>query len=181
MTTFSAAILAEWPTAFQARFTALQDLNTGDAKIGLSKMFRRAYSHLYRGLKEPEFNRRRAGFQQPRLRHCWGYEQKRIRHLVTQGLLDGSESVSHTGRRFLIVRRDQVEALDQRDISEVNLSTAMVLLVLGKARLRELVRLLFPTAYRPASEHGYPPWRINRTEVETYLEIRCGPPQPPSA
>lgn len=206
VTTTAAAILANWPTAFQARFTALQDINADDTKAGLSKMFRRAYSHLYRGLKEPEFELVRLAFEQW-LTENWkgglairnrrlqeelvqkvrwipatkaaarlGVRAKRIRHLVTQGLLDGSESVSHTGRHFLLVRRDQVEALDQRDITEVNLSAAMELLGLGKVRLRELVRLLFPTAYRPASEHGYPPWRINRTEVETYLEIGADRP-----
>lgn len=210
VTSVAAAILLNWPAAFQARFTALQDLNVDDAKAGLSKIFKRAYSHLYRSLREPQFEPVRLAFEQW-LSENWkgglairnrrlqeelvrkvhwipatkaaarlGVRANRIRHLVSQGLLDGSESISNTGRRFLLVRRDQVEALDQRDISEVNLSTAMELLGLGKVRLRELIKLLFPTAYRPASEHGYPPWRINRTEVETYLEIGADRPSLPT-
>ena len=63
VTSVAAAILANWPTTFQARFTSLLDLNVDDAKAGLSKIFKRAYSHLYRGLKEPEFEPARLAFE----------------------------------------------------------------------------------------------------------------------
>lgn len=205
VTSVAAAILSSWPAAFHVRFSEIQEQSVGK-KVGLPKLFQRAYSYLYRGLKEPVFDTVRYAFEQwlvenwrggltlrnrrlaGQLLHRvhWipanvaaerlGVRVARIRRLVTEGMIDGHESYSATGRRFLLIRKEQVDELTHADLSEVDLTTAMEHLGLGKVRLRELLKLLFPSAYRPMSEYGFPPWRISRQDVERYLAIGDGLP-----
>ncbi|MGZ9569552.1 TniQ family protein [Alcaligenes nematophilus] len=205
VTSVAAAILSGWPTAFHVRFSEIQE-RSGGKKVGLPKLFQRAYSYLYKGLKEPAFDAVRYSFEQwlvenwrgglalrnrrlaGQLLHRvhWipanvaaerlGVRVARIRRLVSEGVIDGHESYSSTGRRFLLIRKEQVDELTHADLSEVDLTTAMEYLGLGKVRMRELLRLLFPSAYRPLSEYGFPPWRISRQDVERYLAIGEGLP-----
>lgn len=205
VTSVAAAILSGWPTAFHVRFSEIQE-RSGGKKVGLPKLFQRAYSYLYKGLKEPAFDAVRYSFEQwlvenwrgglalrnrrlaGQLLHRvhWipanvaaerlGVRVARIRRLVSEGVIDGHESYSSTGRRFLLIRKEQVDELTHADLSEVDLTTAMEYLGLGKVRMRELLRLLFPSAYRPLSEYGFPPWRISRQDVERYLAIGDGLP-----
>ncbi|WP_130024395.1 helix-turn-helix domain-containing protein [Pandoraea sp. XY-2] len=205
VTSVAAAILSGWPTAFHVRFSEIQE-RSGGKKVGLPKLFQRAYSYLYKGLKEPAFDAVRYSFEQwlvenwrgglalrnrrlaGQLLHRvhWipanvaaerlGVRVARIRRLVSEGVIDGHESYSSTGRRFLLIRKEQVDELTHADLSEVDLTTAMEYLGLGKVRMRELLRLLFPSAYRPLSEYGFPPWRISRQDVECYLAIGDGLP-----
>lgn len=201
VTSVAAAILSDWPRAFHARFSEVQAHSKG-LKIGLSGLFERAYRYLYRGLKESAFDAVRYAFElwlienwegglalrnrrltAPILGHVnWipakvaaeqlGVGTNRIRQLISNGDIDGNESYSETGRRFLMVRKEQIDKLTYIDLNEANMSTAMELLGLTKVRMRELLRLLFPSAYRAASEHGgFPPWRIRRQDIERYLQI----------
>lgn len=57
------------------------------------------------------------------------------------------------------------------EITEVDMKTAMECLGLGKVRMRRILGLLFPSAYRPRTENGLSTWRVNRSDVEHYLEI----------
>lgn len=109
--------------------------------------------------------------------HSLGVTQGRIRRLVAEGVLDGDESVSPAGRRFLMVRLDQVIAPSSEEVTEMDLATATEQLGLGRIRLRELVKLLFPNAYRAPSQKGSTQWRIRRGDVDAYLAIGLGLPE----
>lgn len=200
ITSFASVVLARWPEAFHECFSALQDAVKG-RKLGLQRAIQRPYYHLYNSLKEPCFDPLRNEFQgwvaqywrgslalrNGRLaEHIinnvqWipaklasdmlGIQKRQVEQLVRDGSLEGNESFSSTGRRFLMVRRDQVQNLTITDITEINLTDAMSILGIGKIRMRELVRLLFPSAYRPFSAKGFPPWRIYRKDVESYLDV----------
>lgn len=205
VTSTAAAMLADWPRFFHDRFSAIQRDREG-YKSGLPQTFCRAYSYLYKGLKEPAFQPVRDAFEAWLAQHWqggialrnrrlaarvindvqWiaaghaadrlGVPLARIRQLVSEGVIDGNETRSPKGRRFLMVRREEIEALNYEDLAEVNLNTAIERLGLGKVRMRELLRLLFPGAYRRYSAVGYAPWRISRQEMERYLEIGTGLP-----
>lgn len=200
VTSFAGAVLARWPDAFHECFSTMQNSTPG-RRAGLSTVLQRAYYYIYRGLRDPAFDPVRYCFEVWVMDHWrgalalrnrrltkhlldnvqWisakvaaarlGIQQRQIRQLVEDGTLQGDESTSATGRRFLMVRKEQVESLTSSDITEINLSAAITLLGISKIRMRELVRLLFPSAYRPLSAHGFPPWRIYRKDVDRLLEI----------
>ncbi|CAM4081244.1 helix-turn-helix domain-containing protein [Bordetella pseudohinzii] len=202
----AAAILGDWPKAFHDQLSAIQKM-AANKKQGLSKTFERTYRYIYRGLPPTVYRDVHAAFEQwvaefwrggvarrnrrladtlisqvqwtsaKAAAHRLGVTQGRIRRLVAEGILDGDESVSSAGRRFLMVRLDQVSALSSAEFTEMDLTTATEQLGLGKIRLRELVRLLFPNAYRAPSQKGSTQWRIRRGDVDAYLAIGLGLPE----
>lgn len=199
VTSLAAEILAGWPQRFDACWTRIQERAPGE-KAGLTGIFHQAYSYLYKGLKEDAFAPVRESFETWLGEHwkggvCrrnrrltarllasahWipgkvaadelGVSVNRLRGLVKEGLLDGQDSVSQMGRRFLMVRRDDVHRAASRLAGEMTLAEAIALLGMGKVRMRGMLRLLFPGARRIGDRNGMP-WCVPRGEVERLLSL----------
>lgn len=191
VSSLAAEILFQWPTSFKAAFSTIQELSVG-VKAGLNGMFGQAHLYLYRGLPDKGFspvhqafqewvaefwqggvakrNRRLAGALLDRVVWIPGkvaadklrISTKRLRSLIQEGLIDAQETVSATGRRFLVVRNDGLNQLGLHLAAEMDLTTAMTVLGLCKLRMQQLVRL---------GGHVSAPWIIPRDEVEDLLAI----------
>jgi hypothetical protein len=176
VTTLAAEILSHWPRSFHECWSRLQ-ANSAGGKSGLVGAFRQAYHYLYKGLPEGAFLPVRESFESWLGEHwkggiCkrnrrlsaellvkaqWipgkvaadqlGISVPRLRTLVSEGALDGQESVSTTGRHFLM------EAIG-----------------LSKVRMRRLLRLLFPNARRISGKEKMP-WCVPRNDVEALQAI----------
>lgn len=203
VSSLAAEILVQWPRAFQDGWARMQGLVEGD-KVGLKGVFKHAHTYLYKGLSESAFSPVRDAFEQW-LSHHWkgglskrnrlaerllvnaqwipsqaaareiGVSTKKLRSMVQDGILDGQESMSSTGRRFMVVRRDQLESVLAQLDNEITMSRAMEMLGLGKMRMRRMLKLLFPTARRIA-RLGPMPWCVPRNEVEVLLSLADGLP-----
>ncbi|MHB1401834.1 MAG: TniQ family protein [Thiobacillus sp.] len=205
VTSLAAEMLYQWPTGFNAAFSRLQEASLGvkTGLAGLfQQAYRYLYKGLEEKAFLPirqafeewvaEFwkggvarrNRRLATSLLERV--AWipgkvaadrlGITIKRLKHLVQEGLLEAQESVSPTtGRHFLVVRNDGLEAISQQLASEMDMTTAMKAIGLCKLRMQQIIRLLFPTARRLGIQPGAP-WLIPRDEVEALLTIGEGLP-----
>lgn len=204
VTSLAAEILHQWPGAFHDSLNRLQEGAAGK-KLGLHGLFKQAYFYLYKGLKESAFapvrdafdtwvvayaktgvSRRNRRLVEALLENVtWipgnvaarklGVSPARIRYLVQEGVLEGQESLSTTGRRFLVVRNDELAAVSQHIAAEMDMTSAMAALGLGKVRMRQLLKLLFPTARR-VTDRASMLWAIPRSEVEQLLAIGAGLP-----
>ena len=203
VSSLAAEILAQWPQAFHACWSRMQDQVEGD-RLGLKEIFRRAHYYLYKGLWESAFRPVRDSFEiwlsehwkfglskRNRLAETllanaqWipaqvaanqiGFSTKKLRTMVNEGFLDGQESVSTTGRRFMVVRRDQLDAVIAQLENEITMAMATAMLGIGKIRLRRILKLLFPSARRTAA--GALPWCVPRNEVELLLALADGLPR----
>lgn len=198
VTSLAAELLAKWPEGFQECWGRMYDPAT-EEKVSLKGAFKQAHSYLYKGFKETAFNPIRDAFEQWLSQHWkgglsrknrladqllataqWipaqaaaaeiGVSSKKIRSMVQAGFLDGQESVSHGGRRFMVVRRDQLKDVLNQLAGEVTMGKAMDMLGLGKIRTRRLLKLLFPTARRTSPAGGMP-WCVPLVEVEKLLAL----------
>lgn len=200
VTSLAAEMLFQWPNGFNAAFSRLQEASLGvkTGLSGLfQQAYRYIYKGLEEKSFAPvrdafeewvaEFwkggvarrNRRLASALLERI--AWipgkvaadrlGITTKRLRHLVEEGLLEAQESISPTtGRRFVVVRNDGLEAISKQLASEMDMATAMKAIGLCKLRMQQIIRLLFPTARRLGYRPGAP-WLIPRDEVEALLAI----------
>ncbi|MFA6310752.1 MAG: TniQ family protein [Sterolibacterium sp.] len=199
VSSLAAEIVAQWPQAFHGCWTRIQEHGAGE-KAGLRGLFRQAYYYLYKGLKEDAFLPVRDAFETWLGEHwkgglCkrnrrltaqlldkvqWipgkvaadqlGISIARLRSLVREGYLDGQESVSTKARRFLIVRRDQLDQINIQLANEMTMTAAMDALGIGKVRMQRLLRLLFPNARRIQNKEKMP-WCVPRSDVEQLLGI----------
>lgn len=199
VTSLAAEILRDWPHAFHASLNQLQKTVQGE-KIGLQGFLHHAYHYLYHGLRGRSFDPVRDAFEHWLAEHWkggiakrnrrlashllaaaqWipgnvvcdllGVSMTRLRYLIQEGKLEGQESISTTGRRFLMVRRDLLDQLSVQLASEMTMSEAVVSLGLGKIRMRQMLPLLFPNARR-ATDSEFMPWCVPRGEVEALLAI----------
>ncbi|GAB2180939.1 hypothetical protein DLREEDagrD3_11620 [Denitratisoma sp. agr-D3] len=203
VSSLAAEILVQWPQAFENSWTRMQGLVEGD-KVGLKGAFKQAHYYLYKGLSEAAFSPVRDAFEQWLSQHWKGGLSKRnrlaeqllakaqwipaqaaareigvspnkLRAMVRDGFLEGQESVSSTGRQFMVVRRDQLDGVLAQLDNEITMNTAMEMLGLGKLRMRRILKLLFPTARRVAPR-GPMPWCVPRNEVEALLALTEGLP-----
>lgn len=205
VTSLAAEMLFQWPNGFNAAFNKLQEASLGvkTGLTGLfQQAYRYLYRGLEEKAFLPvrqafeewiaEFwkggvarrNRRLATALLDRV--AWipgkvaadrlGISTKRLKHLAQEGLLEAQESISPTtGRHFLVVRNDGLEAISQQLASEMDMTTAMKAIGLCKLRMQQIIRLLFPTARRLGIQPGAP-WLIPRDEVEALLAIGEGLP-----
>lgn len=199
VSSLAAEILLNWPEAFYASLSRMQD-PSGEEKTGLRGFLHHANFYFYHGLQGIAFDWVRDAFEvwlaenwkgglNKRNRRLteeilakvqWipggiaaetlGVSIARLRHLIREGRIDGQESVSLKGRRFLAVRRDQLEQLNVELASEMTMQSAMEALGLGKMRLQRILKLLFPSARR-VFERVYLPWCVPRAEVEALAAI----------
>lgn len=199
VTSLAAEVMFAWPQAFHQSLSRLQEASAGE-KTGLRGLFRNAYHYLYKGFSEPAFRPIRESFEAWLAEHWKGglarrnrrlsvellanvqwipgsvaadkleISVARLRNLVREGQIDGQESVSTTGRHFLVVRRDQLERISAQLAGEMTMNAAMAVLGLNKLRMQRLLRLLFPTARR-TFDKAFLPWCIPRGEVDALLAI----------
>lgn len=99
-----------------------------------------------------------------------GISMARLRYLVRSGQLDGQETISTKGRRFLMVRKDQLAQIEEELAGEITMAKAMEILGLGKVRLRRILKLLFPSARR-VNDQQHLPWCISSAEVHQLAEL----------
>lgn len=198
VSSLAAELIFQWPNAFHQALSHLNSSNAGE-KQGLMNTFRHAYTYLYRGFNAAEFWELREAFELWMATHWkggiakrnrrlppellkevqWipgtvaaeqlGISLPRVRHLVQEKRLDGEESISAKGRRFIVVRRDQLEQISAEMVGEITMGEAMEMLGIGKIRMQRLLRLLFPNARR-TWDKVFLPWRIPRGEIESILD-----------
>lgn len=199
VTSIAAEILQNWPNAFHTSLSRLPEPAQGE-KPRLGGFFHRISHYLYRGLRGQAFDPVRLAFERWLTEHWKGglnrrnrrlpaellahvqwipgnvaaerldIPMNRLRDLIREGLLDGEEWLGTKGRRFLIVRRDQLDQISIQIASEMTMSEAMEVLGIGKVRMQRVLRLLFPTARR-TNDKAYLPWCLPRGEVEVLLSI----------
>jgi len=199
VSSLAAEILNQWPWGMHYMLSQQQSIMAG-TKAGLNSVFRQAYLYLYKGLSEPAFAPIRDAFEAWLAEHWkgglalrnrrltldllqsaqWipgslaakelGVSMARLNSLVAEGKLEGQISVSTTGRRFTMVRRDRLESLHVELIDEITMAEAMEYLGIGKIRMKRLIRLLFPTA-RQVDNQVHLPWCVPRSEVEALLNL----------
>ncbi len=199
VTALAAEIVFDWPRAFHDSLNRLQESSAGE-KTGLRGLFRNAYHYLYKGFREAAFRPLRESFELWLAEHWKGGLARRnrrlpaellasvqwipgtvaanqlkisiarLRNLVREGRIDGQESVSTTGRRFLVVRRDQLDQISSQLVGEMSMAAAMEMLGIGKVRMQRILRLLFPSARR-TFDKAFLPWCVPRAEVDGLLAI----------
>lgn len=199
ISSLAAEILFDWPHALHATLDRLQAASP-DEKTGLKGLFRQAYIYLYKGLRESSFTPIREAFESWLAEHWkgglarrnrrlsaellekvqWipgnvaaetlGISMGRLKFLIREGKLEGQESVSTAGRRFTIVRRDQLDNIRVQLAGELTMAEAIDLLGISKVRMQRILRLLFPSARR-INDKAYLPWCVPRTEVDTLLTL----------
>ncbi len=204
VTSLAAEIIFDWPRVFHTALSQLQTLSAGEKK-GLMGMFRHAYTYIYKGFPEANFAPLREAFESWLAEHWkgglarrnrrlnedllksvrWipgnvaaaelGVSPARLKFLVKEGMLEGQESVSSTGRSFMVVRRDQLLEIRAKLAEEMPLNEAAERLGLSRARMRQMLRLMFPYARR-INDKIYMPWCVPRGEVEVLLELGCDLP-----
>lgn len=199
VTSIASEVLRDWPNAFHTSLSRLPESAQGE-KPRLGGFFNRISHYIYRGLRGQAFDFVRLAFELWLAEHWkggldrrnrrlpaellaqvqWipggvaverlGISMARLCHLIREGKLDGQESMSVTGRRFLIVRRDQLDQISIQIASEMTMSAAMEVLGIGKVRMQRVLRLLFPSARR-TYDKAFLPWCVPRGEVEVLLSI----------
>lgn len=198
-TSLAAEIIFDWPRVFHAALSRLQTFSAGE-KLGLMGMFRHAYVYIYKGFPEANFAPVREAFESWLAEHWkgglarrnrrlndellksvrWipgnvaaaelGVSAARLKFLVKEGMLDGQESISSTGRSFMVVRRDQLEEIRARLEDEMPMNEAAGLLGMSRERTRQVLRLMFPFARR-INDKIHMPWCVPRGEVEALLKL----------
>lgn len=204
VTSLAAELLAKWPESFHECWSRMYDPASNE-KVSLNGAFKQAHSYLYKGFKEAAFNPFRDAFEQWLSWHWkgglsrknrladqllataqWipaqaaaaeiGVSSKKIRSMVRAGFLEGQESVSDGGRRFMVVRRDQLQGVLDQLAGEITMGKAMEMLGLGKIRTRRLLKLLFPNARRTSPADGMP-WCVPLAEVDKLLALGADLPR----
>ena len=200
VTSLAAEICANWPHALHDSLANIQKESSGEQRPSLNTVFGHAYHYLYKGLKEKAFDEVRAAFELwlssswkgglakrnkrltlMLLAHAsWipanlacdllGISHQRLKLLVHEGMIEGEMHISEKNRKFLMVRRDNLEVVVNNLSGEVDMTTAGRLLGLCKKRTRTLLKLIFPEA-RKAGLSPSSPWVVSRFEINHLLSI----------
>jgi hypothetical protein len=200
LTSIASEILADWPASFHHVLDQIQKDAGERKGLALNTAFGWTYQYLYRGLKGGAFDSVRQAFEEwltaswkgsfakrnkrlmkeimPRLkwmpakevRDVLGISMVRLDRLIREGVLVGEEFITKTGRRFCMVRRDQLEFAKQKMADGFDLKSAGAALGLTKRRMLTILKLLFPNATKPV-EAPTAPWYVPRSDVEVYIEM----------
>lgn len=199
VTSQAAEILFCWPAAFHHVLDQMQGSESGEKK-SFVRLFRQTYQYLYKSLQDSSFQPVRTAFEDwvgeswkgtvAKRNHrmpnrvignpAWisgsvaaadfGISISRLRHLVQTGQVEGEETVSRSGRRFLMVKRQAGLSVSEWLATTMNRRAVMESLCLGKRRTYKLLQHLFPTAIH-ANDNPHMPWCIPREEVEALVSI----------
>lgn len=200
VTSAAAAILMDWPAAFHQVLDQLQSKVVDADGHALKTTFGWVYQYLFRGLKGSGFdairdefgewvstrwkggvakrNRRLAAMMMNRAvwipakiaRDELGISQPRLERLIREGVLDSESFVSDSGRRFCMVRRDQLVSAKEKLSGGMDMLAAAELLGFSKRRMRSILKLLFPNASKSSDLPGSV-WFVPRSDVEAVLAL----------
>lgn len=200
VTSLAAEVIADWPNAFHLALTKLEKQNTGDGRPSLNVVFGQAYHYVFKALKEKSFEELRRQFElwinqawkggiakrNKRLttvvmqQASWipatlacdflGISHQRLALLIREGALEGETHISDTGRKFTMVRRDNLQQIKDKLSGLIDMTTAGKLLGLQKRRMRKLLTLVFKEAKKLGTARGSP-WAVSRLEVNRLLEL----------
>lgn len=199
VTSRAAEILFRWPAAFHHVLDQMQG-SESEEKKSFVRLFRQTYQYLYKNLQDSSFQPVRTAFENwvgeswkgsvakrnHRMPSCvvgnpawisgsvaatdFGVSISRLRHMVQTGQVEGEETVSSSGRRFLMVKRQAGLSVSEWLATKMNRREVMESLCLGKKRTYKLLQHLFPTAIH-ANDNPHMPWCIPREEVEALVAI----------
>ncbi len=206
MSSLAAEILFNWPQAFHQSLEKIQSTADDNDMRKLNSVFGRAYHYLYRGLEDAAFNQVRQSFEEwlsaswrgglakrnKRLaiilldRATWipaslardslGISHQRLSMFIREGVIEGETHFGQSGRKFEMVRRDQLELARKAIDGTVDMKTAGALLGLTKSRMRQVLRLLFPEAKKVGGSASSA-WSISRSSIEKLVEIAKDSPR----
>lgn len=203
VTSLAAEIFFNWPAAFQESLQKIQNSSKDSDSRQLNGVFGRAYHYLYRGLPEAAFNPFRKEFEEwissswqggiakrnRRLtlmlldkanwipgnlaRDTLGISNQRLAMLIRENIIEGETHISKAGRKYVMVRRDQLNDARNAVHGFIDMKTAGSLLGLTKKRMRQILRHLFPDARKVASAASAP-WCVPRNAVESLIATSNG-------
>jgi len=200
VTTLAAEVITDWPNAFHHALTQLEKQNRADGRPSLNEVFGQAYHYVFKALKEKPFEELRHQFElwinaawkggiakrNKRLTStlmkeaAWvpaslacdflGISHQRLDLLIREGSIHGETHVSEKGRKFVMVRRDNLKQAKEHLFGLIDMTTAGKLLGLQKRRMRQLLNLVFADAKKLGTSAGAP-WAVSRLEVNRLLEL----------
>lgn len=205
VTTLAAAVISDWPNAFHQGLLQLEKQNRSDGRPSLNDVFGQAYHYVFKALKEKPFEELRHQFEvwingawkggiakrNKRLTSlllneaAWvpasiacdflGISHQRLDLLIREGTLEGEVHFSQKGRRFVMVRRDNLNQVKDSLFGLIDMNTAGRLLGLQKRRMRQLLTHIFNDAKKTGSSPGSP-WAVSRLEVNKFLDLEINLP-----
>jgi hypothetical protein len=212
ISTVAGEIVNNWPSGFHA-FLARQSGAHSTADGRMTGVFGGFYRALYKGLQDPEFDWVRRAFEDfiaenwtgaigrrnRRMpdavlgRLAWlpateaasqlGVSSRRLEHLIQSGQVAASRRKSASGREFVMVRREDVQALSGDVASDLTLAQAASLLGIKRQRLGRWLPSLCPAAIKLSLQGT--PWVIPRDWLESWVGRVSAQPQvhvvPPGA
>lgn len=200
VTTLAAEHLKNWPQGFHEALTNLEKRNRTDGRPSLNDAFGAAYHYVFNNLKESAFKEVRKQFELwissqwrggvakrnkrlidvmlddaswiPGMIACdkLGISLQRLELLIREGMLEGETHISNKGRKFMMVRRDNLDMVKDHLFGMIDMTTAKDLLGLQKRRMRKLLTLLFRDVKKLGSATGAR-WEINRKEINEIIEL----------
>ncbi len=200
VTSLAAEVIFNWPNSFHDALSKLEKNNRTDGRPSLNEVFGQAYHYVFKALKEKPFEELRRQFElwingawkggiakrNKRLsgilleHAAWipaniacdflGISHQRLDLLIREGAIEGEAHVSEKGRRFVMVRRDNLLPVKDHLFGLIDMTTAGKLLGLQKRRMRQLLTLVFTDAKKLGSSPGAP-WAVSRLEVNKLLEL----------
>lgn len=203
VTTLASEVIADWPNAFHQALTRLEKQNRADGRPSLNEVFGQAYHYVFKALKEKPFEELRHQFElwinaawkggiakrNKRLtstlmeQASWipatiacdflGISHQRLDLLIREGTLEGETHISEKGRKFVMVRRDNLQQVKDHLFGLIDMTTAGMLLGLQKRRMRQLLTLVFTEAKKLGSSPGAP-WAVSRLEVNKLIDLTLG-------
>lgn len=90
--------------------------------------------------------------------------------LIREGAIEGETHISEKGRKFVMVRRDNLDSVKNHVFDQIDMTTAGKLLGFQKRRMRQLLQLVFRDATKLGSSPGAP-WAVSRIEVNKLIDI----------
>lgn len=200
VTTLTAQLLQDWPNSFHHTLNQIYKQNDYGHRPSLNDVFGHAYHYLYKALKEKPFSELRHQFEywitsnwkggtakrNKRLisllmQHAaWvpsnlacdylGISVQRLELLIRENAIEGEVYFSDKGRKYVMVRRDNLAQAKDYLFGYIDMKTAGKLLGLHKRRMRKLLTLVFTEAVKLGASAGSP-WQISRLEVNKLLAI----------
>ncbi len=203
ITSLAAEIVFNWPNGFHDSLQKIQNSSADTYSRRLDGVFGRAYHYLYKGLSEAAFQPVRHAFEEwisSSWRGClakrnrrltlmlldkaiWipsnlardtlGISDQRLAMLIRENIIEGETHISRSGRKFVMVRRDQLDHARNAVHGFIDMKTAGNLLGLTKKRMRQILHHLFPEA-RKVSSAASSPWCVSRDAVDNLLATTYG-------
>jgi len=198
VTTVAAEILDQWPRAFH-QFLSRQSAESASGAGRMPGVFGGFYRALYKGLKEPEFDWVRQAFEEfiaehwvgaigqrnrrmpeavlsrlawmpgPEAARLIGVSSTRLQYLIDSGAVRAMRRVSVAGRTFVMVRREDIEAIRDAEAAQLTLAQVATQLGIKRQRLGRLLPTLCPEAVKVTLQGT--PWLIPRSWVNGWLSI----------